>query len=89
MTSSREPKGWAWFEDPTDGAVDPDEIILCQAFTRSFSGPDGEQVLEHLKRVMLERRLLPSASNAELWHLEGQRSAIAYLVAMIERGSAA
>jgi hypothetical protein len=86
MTSSREPSGWAWFEAPGNAQVDPDEIALCKAFTRCFSGPDGQQVLDHLKRLMLDRRLAPSASHAELWHLEGQRAAIAHVLGMIERG---
>lgn len=80
--------GWAWFEAPGD-ARDPDEIALCRAFARCFSGPDGQQVRDHLRRTMLDRRLAPSASNAELWHLEGQRNAIACLLAMIDRGAAA
>jgi hypothetical protein len=45
-------------------------------------------VLEHLRRVVLDRRLAPHASDAELRHLEGQRYAVAYIVAMVERGSA-
>jgi hypothetical protein len=45
-------------------------------------------VLEHLRRVILERRLAPHASDAELRHLEGQRYAVAYIAALVERGSA-
>jgi hypothetical protein len=45
-------------------------------------------VLEHLRRTVLERRLAPSASDAELRHLEGQRCAVAHIVAMVERGCA-
>jgi hypothetical protein len=45
-------------------------------------------VLDHLKRVILERRLPPNASDAELRHLEGQRHAVAYILAMVERGCA-
>lgn len=89
MKGSREPGGWAWFEEPVDAQVDPDEIALCQAFARTLSGPDGQQIQAHLKRLMLDRRLAPSATNAELWHLEGQRSAIAYVLSMIERGGTA
>jgi hypothetical protein len=89
MTNSREPRGWAWFEDPGDAEVDPNEVTLCRAFARCFSGPDGQQVQDHLKRLMLDRRLAPSATDAELWHLEGQRSAVAYMLGMIERGGTA
>jgi hypothetical protein len=81
--------GWAWFA--TDQApADPDtkDRELCRAFAHCFAGGDGRMVLEHLKRMILERRLPPNASDAELRHLEGQRHAVAYVVAMVERGCA-
>jgi len=84
--SSREPHGWAWFEE-NNTKVAPEEIALCRAFARALSGPDGKQIQDHLSRLVLGRRLAPNATNSELWHLEGQRSAIAYLLNMIERGS--
>lgn len=78
--------GWAWFET-TDHAADeqvaPDVAL---AFAHCFAGRDGERALDHLRKLILDRRLPPSASNAELRHLEGQRSVVAYLVALIERG---
>ena len=78
--------GWSWFETgarPTDDAVNLD---LCRAFARCLSGQDGQRVMAHLERTILDRRLPPSASDAELRHLEGQRCAITGIVAMIERG---
>jgi hypothetical protein len=78
--------GWSWFEygsNPTDNAPD---MELCRAYARCFAGQDGQQVRAHLARTILDRRLPPTASDAELRHLEGQRCAIAGLVAMIERG---
>jgi hypothetical protein len=86
MTGDRAPSGWAWFEDRRGALADPSERALCLAFARCFAGADGQQVLDHLRRLTLDRRLAPSASNAELWHLEGQRNAIAYVLGMIERG---
>jgi hypothetical protein len=86
MSSDRAPTGWAWFEDRDAMPADPGEPALCRAFARCFSGPDGQQVLDHLTRLILNRRLGPGASTAELWHLEGQRAAIAYMLGMIERG---
>ena len=58
-----------------------------------FPGPDvfllsTDRYLEHLRRIILERRLAPHASDAELRHLEGQRYAVAYIIALVERGSA-
>ena len=82
-------QGWAWFshsaaaDDPLAG-----ESALCRAFARCLAGPDGQAVLKHLRRTVLERRLAPNASDAELRHLEGQRCAVAHIVAMVERGCA-
>jgi hypothetical protein len=86
MTGDRMPTGWDWFEERDQALPDPAETTLCRAFARCFAGPDGQQVLDHLTRLILNRRLGPGASNAELWYLEGQRGAIAYVVGMIERG---
>jgi hypothetical protein len=86
MSTDRAPTGWAWFEGRDHLPPDPGDTTLCQAFSRCFAGPDGQQVLDHLTRMILNRRLGPGATDAELWHLEGQRGAIAYVLGMIERG---
>jgi len=78
--------GWAWFEATDRAADDQGEPDVSLAFARCFTGRDGERALDHLRRLILDRRLPPSASDAELRHLEGQRSVVAYLVALIERG---
>jgi hypothetical protein len=82
-------QGWAWFSHSA-AAGEPlaEEPALCGAFARCFAGADGQAVLEHLRRTVLERRLAPNASDAELRHLEGQRCAVAHIVAMVERGCA-
>lgn len=80
--------GWGWFEGISAPAGDPSELELCRAYARCFAGPDGDEVLAHLTRSILDRRLSPNASNAELRHLEGQRFAIAAVIAMVERGRA-
>jgi hypothetical protein len=82
------PAGWDWFAADNAVPADGEELELCRAFARCFAGSAGSSVLEHLRRVVLERRLAPNASDAELRHLEGQRYAVAYIVAMVERGSA-
>ena len=82
------PAGWDWFAASHAAPADGEELELCRAFARCFAGTAGRSVLEHLRRVVLDRRLGPSASDAELRHLEGQRYAVAYIVAMVERGSA-
>ena len=82
-------QGWGWFaDDPAPLEPDPEELELHRAFARCFAGADGRVVLEHLRQTVLERRLPPHASDAELRHLEGQRYAVAHIVAMVERGCA-
>jgi hypothetical protein len=78
------PAGWAWLEAQAGDADDDRE--LARAFARCFSGSEGALALAHLRRVFLDRRLPPSASDAELRHLEGQRSVVAHVAALIERG---
>jgi hypothetical protein len=80
--------GWGWFEGVAAPAHDPSELELCRAYARCFAGPDGDEVIAHLARSILDRRLPPNASDAELRHLEGQRFAIAGVIAMVERGRA-
>lgn len=87
MSAEREQPGWAWFE-PADAAPADADAELCRAFARCLSGPDGERVMRHLERVMLDRRLPPQASDAQLRHLEGQRHAVAYIATMVARGRA-
>jgi hypothetical protein len=82
------PAGWDWFAASNVAPPDGEELELCRAFARCFAGSAGTSVLEHLRRMVLDRRLGPNASDAELRHLEGQRYAVAYIVAMVERGSA-
>lgn len=69
--------GWSWFAEDT--SPPPADDRLAKALAACFAGRDGEIVLEHLRLVFLERLVAPSASDAELRHVEGQRSAIAYL----------
>jgi hypothetical protein len=80
--------GWSWFEAAAGTASDVAESELCRTYARCFAGPDGRDVIAHLTRSILDRRLSPNASDAELRHLEGQRFAIAGMLAMIERGRA-
>ena len=88
MTAEVEAEGWAWFEaGHTDRGAD-DEAELCRRFAKCFAGADGDLLLEHLRRLTLDRRCPPSATDAELRHLEGQRFAVAYIVQMVERGRA-
>ena len=80
--------GWSWFEGAAAAAKDRSELELRRAYARCFAGPDGDEVIAHLTRSILDRRLSPNAGDAELRHLEGQRFAIAGIIAMVERGRA-
>ena len=76
--------GWAWLEAPADpGEPSPD---LCRAAAACLGTPDGRLLVRHLRRTFLDRRLPPASSNAELRHLEGQRSVVAHLLQLVERG---
>ncbi|MDX1541653.1 MAG: hypothetical protein R3349_09645 [Geminicoccaceae bacterium] len=85
MSGDAAPAGWAWL-DGVDPADDAEAHETARRFARCFAGADGERALDHLRRAFLDRRLPPSASNAELRHLEGQRSVVAQLIALVERG---
>ena len=82
-TSSRRPSmpsrtlGWSWFDAAAATAGDDAESRALPGLCALLRGPDGRQVIAHLTRSILDRRLPPQASDAELRHLEGQRFAIA------------
>ena len=81
------PQGWDWLE--SDGArLDPPaELSRCAA--ACFGSPSGRLVLRHLQRLFADRRLPPSATDAELRHVEGQRSVVSHLLQLLERGRGA
>lgn len=87
MRKTNEPDPWAEIDgvaSPADGA---DELAL--AFARCFAGGDGLVVVEHLQRTFLLRRVPPTASDSELRHVEGQRSVVAHILSLIDRGRTA
>lgn len=68
-------EGWDWFASPSTKPKDE----TAKVFVDCFATPSGKVVLAHLRKHILERRLPGSASADELRHLEGERSAIAYI----------
>lgn len=80
--------GWQWFDAPQEaGKGDPQgDGSITTAFAKCFSSPDGQRVLEHLRKLTLERSLGPGASDALLRHLKGQRHLFAYIAALIAQG---
>lgn len=63
-----------------------DDDAIAAAFARCFRGADGERVLAYLRRLTIERRTVPDASEAELRHLEGQRHLVAMIALLVDRG---
>lgn len=60
--------------------------LVCRSAAACFAGSHGQLVLRHLQRVFLDRRVAPNRSDAELRHVEGQRSVVSHLMSLIERG---
>jgi hypothetical protein len=78
--------GWPWLDAEAGRRPAPGIEDACLA---CFATPPGRIVLDHLRRVFLDRRVPPSASDAELRHVEGQRSVVAWLSAMASPDRAA
>ncbi len=73
-------------DDPTP----PLDTELLACARRALGDAAGARLLGHLERRFLGHTLPPTASDAELRHLEGQRSVVHYLhhlVATARRGA--
>ena len=85
-------QGWDWFDADRSGAEAPlsgaaGEAELATAFARCFVTADGRQVLDHLRRLTVERALGPQASEALLRYVEGQRQMVLYIEALVAKGA--
>lgn len=60
------------------------EIERC--FTRLFSSEDGRKVLAWLQVMTFHRAGNATTSDEQLRHMEGQRSLMAAILRMIDRG---
>jgi hypothetical protein len=77
--------GWAWFDGPAGTAAEPmDEV--CRSAAACLGSVHGQVVLRHLRHLFLDRRIPPTASDAELRHAEGQRTVVSHLLQLLERG---
>ena len=61
-------------------------MTISQAYTRLFCHSEGKEVLKHLKKITFERILSPTATDAELRFLEGQRALVALILSFIKQG---
>lgn len=59
-----------------DGVENAEFLAVARG---ALANPAGHALLAHLQRRFADRVLGPTASDAELRHLEGQRSVVAYL----------
>jgi hypothetical protein len=84
MLTSEQPRGWAWLEATSQTALNQDDV--CRSAATCFDTAQGQLVLRHLRRVFLDRRMASSCSDAELRHVEGQRSVVSHLLNLIQRG---
>ncbi|MGQ0526462.1 MAG: Bbp19 family protein [Alphaproteobacteria bacterium] len=57
-----------------------------RSFARLFSTDDGRKVLSHLQAVTFQRTLGPDCADQQLRYLEGQRSLVATILRLIDRG---
>ncbi len=55
-------------------------------FARVFQTPDGRAVLEHLRKITIERVLGPNATDSELRWSEANRAFVRQIESMIARG---
>jgi hypothetical protein len=78
-------EGGTWSD--LEGVVQVDAARdMRRSYVRVFESNDGAAVLEELRRLFLEREALPTQSDAELRHLEGQRSLVRHILRQIEAG---
>lgn len=56
------------------------------AFARVFSSDDGKKVLAWLQVMTFHRSAGASSTDEQLRHMEGQRSLVASILRMIDRG---
>jgi hypothetical protein len=84
MPTPEPSEGWAWFdaEQPRPDATE----AICRSAAFCLGSGHGHAVLRHLQLLFLDRRVPPTASDAELRHAEGQRSVVSHLLRLVERG---
>jgi hypothetical protein len=75
--------GWPWNDADHARACERD---LGEVYRSCFASAAGRLVLDHLRKVFLLRRVAPTASDAELRHVEGQRAAVAWILALAGSG---
>ncbi len=57
-----------------------------KSFARLFATDDGQKVLSHLQVMTFQRALGPTTTDEQLRYTEGQRSLVATILRLIDRG---
>ncbi len=57
-----------------------------KSYARTFNTPSGAVVLQHLRKITIERVLGPNATDAELRSLEAQRALVHQIETLQSRG---
>jgi hypothetical protein len=71
------------------GPLEPNKTEMREiekAFARAFATDDGQKVLSHLQVITFHRALGPGVADEHLRYSEGQRSMIATILRLIDRG---
>ena len=72
------------YAQPEPGKLEMREIE--KSFARLFSSDDGQRVLAHLQVITFQRALGPGVADEQLRYIEGQRSMVATVLRLIDRG---
>ena len=64
----------------------PEMREIERAFARLFSTDDGRKVLAHLQVITFQRALGASTPDEQIRYAEGQRSLVATILRLIDRG---
>lgn len=57
-----------------------------KSFARLFASDDGQRVLSHLQVITFQRAMGPGCPDEQLRYVEGQRSLVATILRLIDRG---
>ncbi len=63
-----------------------DQRDIEKTFARLFATEDGQKVLAHLQATTFQRAFGPSTADEQLRYVEGQRSLVATILRLIDRG---
>lgn len=70
----------------TNPSVKLEQKDMERVFTRLFSTEDGQRALSYLQVMTFQRAHGPNVSDEQLRYSEGQRSLVATILRMIDRG---